>query len=283
MTTKLSSASAAVKELFNEVDNDIRSFVEAIDVNELSKYNAGYRRYTEDKFSWFIEAEKPRFAKAISLIDSYRISPGQIFDLGCFIPYLPLALKKLGHSVRIADKYSLYSPAMRELVFSFAAEHALEIDDIDIVNDNLSGLGGHDVVMLMAVVEHLNGSPVGLMKNIRSLLKEDGVLLFEVPNLAEFSKRIGFLFGRSPLPPYEDYLDSAYPFSGHNREMTMDEVYLLMRKTGYRVNTVECYDYDFRTGRTWRTRTVLWLKRIIPMGNKGASIFVTAEKGECSF
>ena len=45
---------------------------------------------------------------------------------------------------------------------------------------------------------------------VKEILKDEGLLLFEVPNIAEFTKRLRMLLGFSPLANYNDYFDSDY-------------------------------------------------------------------------
>jgi hypothetical protein len=152
----------------------------------------------------------------------------------------------------------------------------IELVELDMLQDNLTVLGRNDVVLLTAVVEHLSGSPLSLMNKVKDIIAEDGYLIFEVPNIAEFKKRVLFLVGRSPLPKYEYYLYSAYPFCGHNREMTMQEVKLLMQSTGYEVDFLKCYDYGIKTSSTLRGRMLNFLKKVMPLKDKGSSIILKA-------
>ena len=130
--------------------------------------------------------------------------------------------------------------------------------------------------MFMAVVEHLNVSPRLLFEKMRTILKPDGFLLFEVPNIAEFGRRIRFLFGRSPLAHYPDYFQSAYPFMGHNREMTMSEVSFLLEKTQFKINRLECYDYSASKPVGFLGWVMAILKKIAPLKGKEEVIMAVA-------
>ena len=56
----------------------------------------------------------------------------------------------------------------------------------------------------MAVVEHLHGSPQELFNKIRNIISEKGFLIFEVPNIAQFNKRLRMLLGFSLLVDYHN-------------------------------------------------------------------------------
>lgn len=253
--------------LVRDVDRELDSFVHAIDLDELSRHNAGYRAYAGQKFKSFVELEKNRFISALDYVRA-SLSHGAVCDLGCFVPYLPVALAKLGYEVKIVDKYSLYGTELKRSIEQLASKWSIQVFDLDILNDDFSVLGRNDVVFLMAVIEHLNGSPRVLMEKARSIISERGYLLFEVPNIAEFSKRLAPLLGRSILPDYAVYFDSAYPFAGHNREMTLAEVAYLFRATGYQVEHLFCYDYGPGLPNGWKGRLLRIGKALAPMKNK---------------
>jgi hypothetical protein len=260
--------------LLADVDRTIRPLVEGLEVRDLSGHNAGCLAYDTDKFAWFVGAERGRYRRAIERITERRRG-GAVVDLGTFVPYLPVALARLGYRVRIVERFGLYAPAIQSAVHALAEQEGIETFDRDILTDDLADIGPADVVMLLAVVEHLNGSPRGLMTKVEGLLG-GGFLLFEVPNIADLAKRLSLMIGRSPLPAYPLYLDSAYPFMGHNREMTVGEVRHLMAATGFTVERLDCYDYVPFDGIGPRGRLIRRLKPFMPLRDHRESIMVVA-------
>jgi SAM-dependent methyltransferase len=266
---------AAVERALSEADRVVRPLVEAIDVNDLSRHNAGYRAYGGDKFGRFVLDERERFAHALRMITADRPT-GTVVDVGCFIPHLPVALARLGYHVKIVERYGLYGSRFQDAIGEIARTEGLEVFDLDILSDDFASLGQNDIVLLMAVVEHLNGSPRELMEKIQSILAPGGWLLFEVPNLAELSKRVQLLRGRSPLGDYGVYFDSAYPYMGHNREMTVAEVRQLLTAAGFAAEHVECYDHTPMENLGRKAQLIRRAKRGLPMRNTGESIMVKA-------
>jgi len=261
--------------LLKAADTTIRSLVSSIDIGEISRHNYGYRRYGENPYRWFIEAERFRYLRALDLILSSR-KEGTVCDLGCFIPFLPVCLALAGFHVKIVDKYSLYSETFKAAMERTATAHGFDMFDLDLLQDDFSGLGENDIVLLMAVIEHLNGSPKSLMVNTRRIIRPGGFLLFEAPNIAELSRRISFFKGKSPLPEYEDFFLSDYPFSGHNREMTVEEVEFLFSRTGFAIDFLECYDYHEDNSSGLRAAIHRWMRGVVPLKNKGQVILVQA-------
>jgi SAM-dependent methyltransferase len=275
-TKSIKDLKSEFSKLIQEVDAAIKPLIDSIDIQTISGHNAGYRRYAADKFHYFVECEKNRFIKALDIILRDR-RQGIISDIGCFIPYLPVALSLLGYEVRIADRYELYGGGFKDSILELSQRHRLSLFDLDIVRDYIGILGKSDIVLLMAVVEHLHGTPRFLFKKVQGLLKEGGIFLFEVPNIAAINKRFRMLFGGSPLPDYNDYFESSYPFTGHSREMTVAEVRYLFHQAGFRIKHLECYDYENPRIIRWRSNLIRFLKFLIPSGTMGQSILVKAE------
>jgi 2-polyprenyl-3-methyl-5-hydroxy-6-metoxy-1,4-benzoquinol methylase len=264
-----------LEKLLVEADQAITPLIDAIDVDDLSRYNVAYRAYGAGKFRHFIEDERRRFLKAVTVITEDRPS-GVVCDLGCFVPYLPLALSRLGYHAKIVDKYALFPEPFKRAIHHLAEAARIEVLDLDILQDDFAPLKDNDVVLLMAVVEHLNGSPRQLMEKTRSIITPGGFLLFEVPNIAELSKRLRMLLGRSPLGDYRTFLDSDYPFMGHNREMTISEVSELFARTGFRAEWIECYDYSPLDGQGVVPRLLRQVKRWLPLPDLGECIMAKA-------
>jgi len=259
--------------LIKDVDRLIMPLIDAIDVRDISKHNIGYLDYGIDKYKCFIEFEKNRFIKVIDLI-SDSLGQGVVCDLGCFIPYLPVALSLLGYQVKIVDKYELYAANYKNHLTIFAEKNNIELFDLDILEDDFDILGKNDVALLMAVVEHLHGSPKNLFDKIRRIITEKGFLIFEVPNIAQFTKRLKILLGYSPLVDYQLYFNSAYPFSGHNREMTVAEVKYLFEQTGFTIDLLDCYDHYRPSPLTLKNVLVELIKSVTPLRHKGQAILV---------
>lgn len=274
MRSRLDRIEQKFSALLRDVDAAVRPLVECIDVEAISRHNALYKRYGADKFKFFVKAERRRYIKALDIITSHR-SDGIVCDLGGFVPYLPVALSMVGYSVKIVDKYEVYGPVFKSAIERLAQQHGIQVFHLDILNDSFQALGQNDVVLLMAVVEHLNGSPRHLMRKIQDVIAPDGFLLFEVPNIAGLIKRVRLLLGHAPMADYEDYFYSGYPHMGHNREMTVSEVRYMFEHSGYDADFIECYDYDDVSVK-WRGRLALKLAGLLPVKSFGQSIMAKA-------
>lgn len=227
--------------LMRMADDRIRTIIKEVDPADLALHNEGYAP-EGDLFDHLVAPERARYLLALRMLDG--LSPGRAVDLGCFFPYMPLLLTAMGWEVTAVDRYSLYGPSMYEVLLETARIEGFELLDIDMMTD-LDRVGEADLVLLMAVIEHLNGSPLELIRQIGALLgPRHGRLFLEVPNIATLWHRLQFLRGVSPLPEYGAYLRSSYPFAGHNREMTSGEVGLLLAEAGFEVDRLSLFDYS---------------------------------------
>jgi len=73
----------------------------------------------------------------------------------------------------------------------------LEIQELDIENFECENYGKFDAIIMLALIEHLI-DPITAMKNIKKLLKPNGIIFIETPNVAELGYRFKLLRGRFP-------------------------------------------------------------------------------------
>jgi 2-polyprenyl-3-methyl-5-hydroxy-6-metoxy-1,4-benzoquinol methylase len=225
-----------------EARNELSPLLEDLDFRIFSKYNIGYLRYQKDPTRYFIDMEINRFLYTANYINANFPKTTRILDIGVFIPVLPIMLAKLGYQVEAIEKLSLYENTLDTIIEFVGTKYNVKIHDIDIINGNSAMLKNRfDIVLLMAVLEHLNGSPKRLLEKCKNLLRPSGFLFVDGPNIASMPKRISFLIkGKSPLPEYSDYFLSEYPFEGHNREYSLNELQYALKSTGF-----EIIKYDF--------------------------------------
>lgn len=86
-----------------------------------------------------------------------------------------------------------------------------------------------DVVVYCEIIEHLLMNPVHTLKEIRRVLKDDGLLLVTTPNVARFGNIIAIAEGRSIYDPYSGF----GPYGRHNREFSMPELLHLLEFCGF--------------------------------------------------
>ena len=270
---------AEVNNVIDITSEKIRTLLDRIDFTEQAKRNVLYEKYATNKFHYYVDMEINRYIKVLNLITT-KLDPNRekldICDYGCMLPILPTALSELGYNVTIIDKYEYYGDEFKVPVLEHCNDNNLKIIDLDILSDSFDTIKKSDFSLNLAVVEHLNGSPKELINKIRENTKEDGFFIFDVPNIANFVKRIRSLMGHSPLDNYGDYLEAPYPYMGHNREMTVQEVKTLLNSTKFDIQHIETYDFNPFSTVTKKGSLIKALKPFVPLRNLGECILAVS-------
>ena len=234
-----------VKAIF-EAKEELRPFLKSLNFAKISKHNHGYLRYARDPVKFFIDVEVIRYLHTVNFIYLSYPKSTWILDIGFFIPVVPLGLSKLGFRVSSVEKLSYYNGALDEIISFIAEKYGVRILDFDPLVDNIADLKHQfDVVLLLAILEHLNGSPNYLLEKTKSIVKPNGCIIVEVPNIASLIKRLALLLkGESPCPRFEDYYHSEYPFTGHNREYTINELKYTLDQAGFDVIKLKVFHHS---------------------------------------
>lgn len=88
-----------------------------------------------------------------------------------------------------------------------------------------------DVVLYCEIIEHLLMDPVHVLRKIRRILKDDGVLVLTTPNVARLNNILRLSSGDNIYDPYSGY----GPYGRHNREYTMAELHALLGFLGFAI------------------------------------------------
>lgn len=220
----------------------------ALDLERLGSHNYSYARgYSASRFESFVQAEWPYYVRVLEWYRKFVPKGSEVLEIGTFIPVVPLLLTWEGYRVTTIEKLSLYGDALNPMVELLQAQ-GIYFRNADIMDAGFSP-GQFNTVNLLAVIEHLLGSPKELLLRIRSMLCAGGALVLVVPNQARLIRRLGLLFGGiSVQPNYPDYFESMYPFSGHHREYTAAEVVYALERSGFSVEEIGSVRYPPRGG-----------------------------------
>jgi len=155
-------------------------------------------------------------------------------------------LENLGFEVVTIEKHSFYAGEYEKIADGLK-NRGIRFLDLDILADPLPT--GFDAVLLLAVIEHLNGTPRFLLQKCGMMLNNPSSLFFlGVPNAAYLWKRLRFLVkGKAPFPDIEHVYWSDYPFAGHNREYTTSDVRKVLEWGGWTIERIETFDYYLPT------------------------------------
>jgi 2-polyprenyl-3-methyl-5-hydroxy-6-metoxy-1,4-benzoquinol methylase len=160
---------------------------------------------------------------------------------------------------------ALYSGALDEIAGFAQSHYNITIRDFDGPwMQSAIAVERYDAALLLAVIEHLNGSPRALIQRIKEVIKPHGMLVVQAPNVASLGRRIHFLKGASPFPAMSDYFHSDYPFTGHNREYTIAEIEYVIKESGLVVEKIEAFHDNPAWGPGWKARLIRLLETLGP-------------------
>lgn len=249
-----------------EVKEELRPLIEKLDFTKIAKYNRGYLKYRQEPVKSFIDFELTRYLHTVNYIYSTHSVSAVILDVGFFIPVIPIALSKLGFKISAIEKLSFYNGSLDEIIAFTKEKYGISVLDFDFLMDNISELKNKfDIILLLAIFEHLNGTPKYLIERVRNIAKPDSHIITEVPNIASLTNRLVFLKkGIPPLPSFEDYFHSEYPFSGHNREYTIDDLKYAMDNSGFDIIHMKTFHQSVLIPDNIKMRLLHGLEKIGP-------------------
>jgi len=173
--------------------------------------------------------ELHRIPAAVSLLTGGK----RILDIGCGNGGLLSAAKNLN----LFEEF--YGIDLAEVVVRRAKRNIKEktgnLNNVYLKTGSLDSKldfknGYFDSITCVAVLEHIFDPYFGI-KEINRLLKKNGKLILEIPNLVWLPRRLSVLFGILPITAEEDGWDG-----GHLHYFTFKETKRLLEENGFKVN-----------------------------------------------
>jgi len=208
----------------------------------------------------YMRRSEVRYVRALQLLQGRVSASDAVLEVGGFLAVFPLALARLGVEVTVAERYDLYGGAL-DRVRVLLEEAGARVWDADFAAGDVAS-DPFPVVLNMAMVEHVAGSPRRLMENLRRCCGR--CLLLEVPNLAYGYKRWDLARGRTIHPPLRSVYAAADPFTGHHREYTRADLDELLRLAGFEAVETTSFNYSLNGGLRTRLRPHDLLSRVLP-------------------
>lgn len=165
-----------------------------------------------------------------------------VLDIGTGIGLIPLALNLSGIRADGLDYY-IFPESENEMfgltdidkIKSIWSQNSIDIFNANIFDESIkTDSKKYDVVISEATIEHLK-DPKKFLEVCKNYLKPNGYILISTPNLTTLSKRIGFLFGKSPYWPIGGFFRDGEKFTGHWREYTLKEVCSMLDMSGFEI------------------------------------------------
>lgn len=172
-------------------------------------------------------------------------SGGTLLEVGSFFGQFSLTFQRLGYQVTSIDRYRGYGGAFDGYVSHLRSQGVRLVDtDRDDEDAAIAGLGQFDVVIAMAVIEHIPHTPREFLCMLASHVAPGGVLALDTPNIARYWNRRRMATGLSTHQAIDNQFQSGIPYEGHHREFTAAEMAWMLGQIGCRDVDVRLFDYN---------------------------------------
>ncbi len=167
--------------------------------NLIEHYDDKYSHEKNNKHLEFISYKKypiNRFEACIKYFVDNFTKRGTILELGAGSGNVADSILK---QVENIDKYIIsdFSVNRLEGIKYSINDKRMVIKRIDVEEFDFNNIEKVDAVIMIALIEHLI-DPIGTMKKIKSVLKPNGFVYIDTPNIAEYGSRFKLLTGRFP-------------------------------------------------------------------------------------
>lgn len=146
----------------------------------------------------------------------------RVLDVGCSTGYFGEALIQLKHCEVVG--LDIFPDDIRA-----AATRLNRAEVRNIETDSVDDLGRFDVIIFADVLEHLL-NPIGALKKVKALLKNDGRIIFSIPNMGHVSVRLNLLAGNF------EYTDTGPLDKTHLHYYDQPEVHRIFEEANLRIN-----------------------------------------------
>lgn len=238
---------------------------------------------------WYLEISKQWGIQHMSALEG--MPPGRLLDIGAFYGLLAGVAYRMGWQISAVDVVPV--PAYSTLR---VRERNIECGIYNACTDTLPyGDEQFDVVLLSETLEHLNYSPLPMLREIRRVLKPSGVLLLSTPNPSGLGKLIQLARGIPAIEPTVEQVlqeggtvtHKGLTFFENLRESkiwTAVEIGIALERAGMRIREFYYYGNTVPTERMSMFQRIIVgvLRLLFPFVKKlpiaGGSIFVCAER-----
>lgn len=249
-----------IKGILGKSCNTLLSTIRRLDEEEFRRTNKGFPRGYLKNFD-FNSIEWKRYIQIFNLINVHKSRAKQreyqalelgtglgVFTLAYRLAYPDDQLVSLDHPTIAAETTSSLFPVLEKHGVGMVGA---KLDSALPFADN-----SFDIVFFLAVIEHLANSPRELLDEIYRILRPEGVLILDTPNLGAFERRYNMLFqGKGPFFEIDHFFYSEPPFSGHHREYNLNELTYMLGEKNFSV-VESCY-FDCAPRKVQSIKTML--------------------------
>jgi SAM-dependent methyltransferase len=196
-----------------------------------------YRRYFRQSIT--------RVYHLVSMLRKFGVGNGTLLEVGSLFGTFAGPLQKLGYQVTAVDRYRRFSGALDGYVDNL---RSIGVQVVETGSEDETSIIEHlpqfDVVISMAVVEHIPHTPRYFLELLARHVRNGGVLALDTPNIAQYWHRKRLQAGKSIHADIEDQFYAAIPFEGHHREYAASEMCWMLEQIGCTDICCDLFDYN---------------------------------------
>lgn len=203
--------------------------------NILKKIENNIKDLEELNYFWIhSERYKHILNKIVEMCHGASLQNKTALDIGCYPYHLGIALKDLGFEVYgISSQHEPIKNKPRVVSLN------IEIDKFPFPDNYF------DLILCTEVLEHLLRTPAIPLREIKRVLKPDGLAIITTPNVLRSVNRLSPLLGKSIYPPNKAFYDEEVGddnfYFRHNKEYTMEEMEELITASELKIKHKEFF------------------------------------------
>jgi 2-polyprenyl-3-methyl-5-hydroxy-6-metoxy-1,4-benzoquinol methylase len=205
-----------------------------------------------DHIKSYYDTHRTRFGFDLDYADKFLRTSDRVLEVGAFPYFLTLPLLSKNYNVTALDKCSglEYVPAV-------ADKFKLKVIDCDLDVDKIPEKdAAFDCVIMNEVFEHLRINLIFSMREVRRVLRPDGLLLLSTPNLRSVRGINNLLRKQEAYSSWGGIYDNYSNLEkrgvmGHVREYTSKEVRDFLQQIGFEIEGT-IYRGSYTGGWFWK-------------------------------
>lgn len=210
------------------------------------------------------------FRKGLDLIEQHR-SGGKLLDVGCAVGVFLSMARDRGWDVMGVDVSPFAVSYAREKLGLDAV--AGELEDVELPDKHF------DVITLWDVIEHFP-DPIATLREVRRILKDDGILFVNTPNEESLLKVLTRFFYRATAGTVTYPVRKMY-HQWHLSYFTARSLRTVLEQSGFQVDLMKrkCISLMKARGRPWERAVVevlSWPERLL---GRETELVAIAKKG----
>lgn len=227
-----------------KINESINQIIDRLHLIEVSKLRQNQGEFDKNYFTKYLKQSVIRIYHLVKMLDARGIKNAKILDVGSLLGTFSVPLKKFGHEVVAVDRFSSFDGSLDALLETMKDE-GIKIVNVNESNETeiLSGLGFFDLVISMAVIEHIPHTPRFFLENLKKRVKPKGWFAIDTPNLSRYWNRHSIMNDGPVMQDMKFQYFSEIPFCGHHREYTQNELIWMFNQTGY--TNIEAIRFDY--------------------------------------